>query len=327
MTPYHEMSHRAQLHREHNIAEAALARYRIREARLTLLTHNFNTVYRVDSAAGRFVLRIQEPNTLDAPTIGSELAWLAALRHDTDLAVPQPLPNDAGELLTALQPQGMPPRHIALFRWMDGQIVGKATTPARLFKVGMLMATLHRHAQSFIPPSPFTRPRWDWARMFGAGSVFGSGRIDPLLADEDRPAFAEASAVVRRAMEELGEGSEAFGLIHSDLHSWNYLYQRGEIKAIDFEICGWGHWILDLAVTIEALAGPRKAAMRDAFLSGYTSVRPLPAGFEQHERAFLLARLACFTNWVIESNNPKMKERAARSVARLAEDIRQIIAE
>lgn len=328
MTPYQQLSSRAQIGRERQLAEATLPRYGLHEAKLTLITHNFNTVYRVDALAGRFMMRIQEPNTLDAQAIRSELAWLTAIRRDTDLLVPEPLNNDAGAMLTNVSAVGMPSeRHIAVFRWMDGKMVGKTISPTKLYKVGVLMAKLHQYTQSWQPPTNFTRPRWDWARLFGVDSVFGNGKIDPLLTAETRAIYTAASQYVLEAMTALGTSPVAYGLIHNDLHSWNYLYHKGEIEAIDFEVSGWGVWGLDMAVTIEALRnGANKVAMRDAFLRGYSSVRPLPPGFEMHERAMLVARLATMANWAVESNNPELKAEAPAIVLRLADRMAQTMA-
>jgi len=40
--------------------------------------------------------------------VGSELAWLAALRQETELAAPAPLPTRDGDLLTVAAHPGVP---------------------------------------------------------------------------------------------------------------------------------------------------------------------------------------------------------------------------
>lgn len=308
---------------ERRLATAMLSQWPIGTAKLRLLTANFNTVYRVDAANGqRYVLRLHQPNVLDVPTINSELQWLATIHQDTDLEVPQPQPSKEGELLM-LMPDANTMRNAALFRWIDGHIVGKALTPARLFKVGCLMATLHRQARSFSPPPSFTRPRWDWDKIFGANSPIGRGEFDQILSAADRETYQQAGQQVRQAMTELGEDPEAFGLIHNDLHSRNYLHHHGTIKAIDFEVSGWGWWIQDMAVTIEALGRKNGVAQREAFLQGYTSVAPLPPGFYEYERNFILARYGCFAIWMTESQNPKYRNELPGGLAAVAAAMRE----
>lgn len=40
--------------------------------------------------------------------------------------------------------------------------------------------------------------------------------------------------------------SVSAGLIHGDLHQENYLFCRGAVGAIDFDDCGYGHFLCQL---------------------------------------------------------------------------------
>ena len=81
MRPYDSLSGRGQLGRLRRLGRAALAAYPgdLEDGRLTLLRHEQNVTYRVDAGGTRHVLRISRPDLHDAATIGSEMAWLAAL--------------------------------------------------------------------------------------------------------------------------------------------------------------------------------------------------------------------------------------------------------
>lgn len=59
-----------------------------------------------------------------------------------------------------------------------------------------------------------------------------------------------AQGTKRAAMDMLGERSATFGLIHADLHLDNVLFAGGEARPIDFDDCGLGHWLYDIAVTL-----------------------------------------------------------------------------
>lgn len=57
------------------------------------------------------MLRVHRPDGPTTAVVGSELAWLAALRQETELAAPAPLPNRDGDLLTvAAHPGVLQPR-------------------------------------------------------------------------------------------------------------------------------------------------------------------------------------------------------------------------
>jgi Ser/Thr protein kinase RdoA (MazF antagonist) len=89
--------------------------------------------------------------------------------------------------------------------------------------------------------------------------------------------FKSVSQDAKRAMEKLGQGKDAFGLIHADLYPENILYSAGRAMPIDFEDCGYSYWIWDIAVALCTWAWDGHwAAMRDAFYEGYQAVGCLP---------------------------------------------------
>jgi Ser/Thr protein kinase RdoA (MazF antagonist) len=91
------------------LALRALEAYDLAEPRLKAIIHETNTTFRVDAADGSlYVLRIHAPLARTAAAVQSELLWLAAIRRDTDLTVPEPIPTRSGELLTIADAEGVP---------------------------------------------------------------------------------------------------------------------------------------------------------------------------------------------------------------------------
>jgi Ser/Thr protein kinase RdoA (MazF antagonist) len=61
-----------------------------------------------------------------------------------------------------------------------------------------------------------------------------------------------------------------FGLIHADLHQENYLFHGKQVRAIDFDDCGYGPFVYDLAVTLSELEHRADyPTLRAALLAGY----------------------------------------------------------
>jgi Ser/Thr protein kinase RdoA (MazF antagonist) len=290
---FSSLNHRAQVGRMTELARIALAAYPLSGLRLRLQAHRWNTTFRVVAPGGdQYLLRIPRASQISLEAARSELLWLDALRKETTLQVPEPVPNKEQSLLTVATCPGVPePRFCVLFRWIEGRFLHKGLTPSHLFQVGELMARLQDHAAQWQPPIGFTRSRVD---NLGALERGPADAFDPAVAERavqsvaavSTPAAAAvvASAIrkVWTAMEGLGEGPEVFGLMHADLHHRNFLFHRGIAAAIDFEDCGYGHWLYDFAVPLTALRRhPDYRALRQALLMGYRQRRPLAA---EHER-------------------------------------------
>ena len=66
------------------------------------------------------------------------------------------------------------------------------------------------------------------------------------------------------------------GLIHADLHLWNAVFAGGRVQLIDFDDCGFGPRLYDLAVALwEQRDSPGYPEFRAALLAGYLGVRDI----------------------------------------------------
>jgi hypothetical protein len=81
-------------------------------------------------------------------------------------------------------------------------------------------------------------------------------------------------------------------------------FDQGQAGAIDFDDCGWGHFLDDLAVTLSEVDGrARTPARRDGLLAGYRQVRPLPPGLDEHLPSFLALRELELTFWFVDQRS------------------------
>lgn len=285
---------RAQLSRLRVLAVNALGAYEIGPYRIRLVQHEENTTYLVDTDAGRYVLRIHRPPLRTMRTVDSELRWLEALSAETDLAVPRPVATRSGELEVYASSPGVPDGRICvLFHWLPGRFLDAKLRPPHLHQTGVLAARLQEHARQWPKPSDFRRPRQglitEPARAAESHGVSEpEARAEPTVGGDSERACAELAAVVgedatrpvrqlcaaindHRA--DLGTGWDVYGLQHGDLHQENYLFTDGRIGVIDFDDCGFGWYIDDLAVSASEIQGrPDTADLLDALLDGYRQV-------------------------------------------------------
>lgn len=289
MKAFRELSRPGRLYRLRELAHAALDIYDMADARLGFIQYGENTIYRVDTQEpaaakdgspyirGRYVLRIHAMD--DAAAIASELTWLEALNQEAGLPVPAPVATPEGKLLAAIITPGIPQgRVVSLMHWLDGQKIQRGLRPKHLKALGEVVAQLHAFAANWQPPAGFTRPTWDWEAQLG-GSMFEYSREDLAASMPTRfqEPFETVSQKAKQAMQLLGKGSDAFGLIHADLYPENVLFKANKAFPIDFEDCGFGYWIWDIAVALCAWAwGDEWERMRDAFREGYARFRTLP---------------------------------------------------
>ena len=317
------LSRRGQLSRLRRLGRTALASYGLEDARLTLLRFENNTTFRVDASRGRYLLRINRPQVHGPDTISSELAWLSALRRDTDLGVPEPVAALDGSLVVIVNDAGVPGAHsCVLLRWLDGRFIDQRLAPVHLRRVGALAGRLQKHAATWKPPAGFLRPRVDaLTNQAKVDSISRSAAValdgehptavdadralrlvDALVSSKDAALLASALEVVWATTRRLAKETGAFGLIHGDLHYENFLFHRGEARAIDFDDCGWGFYLYDLAVTLWELEDrPRYRELGDALVGAYAKIGHLPEDHAMHLNALFVLRRMQILLWVIES--------------------------
>lgn len=309
--PFHSLSHRGQVRRLAELSRTALRAYPLHGARLRLLAHTTHTSFRVTAPNGdQFVLRVHPPGQNSVEAVRSELLWLAALREE-GLSVPEPVLNQERRLVTVATDPGVPePRLCVLFRWIEGRFLYQGLTSSHLAQAGDLMARLHDHAAQWRRPPEFTRHRVDNLDLTQRGP---DDRFDPTVAERATQTVTsahtpEAGRVIAAAipriwttLKALREEPDTFGLVHGDLHQRNILFGKDGIGAIDFECCGYGHWVYDLVVPLTQLhRHPAYAALREALLTGYRRRRSLPAEQEAHLETFVALREVQSLLWLTQ---------------------------
>jgi Ser/Thr protein kinase RdoA (MazF antagonist) len=325
MRPFARLSGPGQVRRLRPLALAALAEYGLAGARLRPLAHWNNATFAVQFGTRRLVLRLNRPGFQDRTAIRSELQWLRALAA-AGLRVPEPVSAPDGRLVVRAGAAGVPePRDCALFAWLPGRFLDRSLGAAHLEAVGRFAAQLH--STPFAPPPGFARKRWDLRTLMGGDPGIDQEAIKSYLRPGEGRVIAAVRARLEKTFGELGEGKEAWGLIHADLHPGNLLFRGGAVGAIDFDDCGWGCCLYDLAVILSGLRGrPRFPELRGALLRGYCQVRGLPAAHERHLETFMAGRLLGLAIWMAGvPDHPENRRRAPGVVAATLEQLRAFV--
>jgi homoserine kinase type II len=242
-----------------------------------------NTNVRVETAGGRYFLRINEGKAED--DVEREAAIVA---HLAGRGVPTPAPLRALDGTPYLRWQG---QFVSLFPWLEGRTLTRAELTADHARaVGRALASLHLAGTDY----PDRR----------------SGRYEPheidrrlaTVVDLQRSDLADALAVLEPelgALRTLRRPNLPEGLIHGDLFIDNVMFALSDQPAlralIDFEQASWGRLAYDLAVTTLAFGYGRddfRAEIVAALFEGYTAMR-VPSADERAAFGAELRFAAC----------------------------------
>jgi len=189
----------------------------------------------------------------------------------------------------------------------------------QLERVGELMGELQNHASSWERPPGFIRSHVDYPIETAKGlpdpfapEVIASihDLVSETLSAKEAEQITAILERVRAAEESLGQGPDAFGLIHADLHYYNLLFEGETVRAIDFDDCGFGPHLYDLAVMLSQIWGRHNyAALRAGLLAGYRRVHSLPLEHEPYLDAMIALRQVQDLMWILVwRKHPALRE-------------------
>lgn len=235
----------------YTLAESAVTRYpENAHGMVTELCHSENATYRVDTPDGnRFAMRVHRTNYHNRTNIESELAWLDALRS-AGFEVPQAIAGNDRHYVQSVQNGHDIKRNIVLFKWIDGVMPSIDVDMTAFQQLGAITANLHNHSRRWAKPVWFKRLVWDHETMVGAQGHWGDWRNTAGLNDSHSRLINEALCRVREELLGYGKGEQHYGLIHADLRLTNLLILGGTTRVIDFDDCGYGWYMHDLAAAL-----------------------------------------------------------------------------
>jgi len=265
--------------------------------RATLINLSENHTFRIDRpGAARHILRVHRPGYQSTAAIASELDWVSALRNDTDLPVPRPLVGRDGEFVQRIGPD----RVAVLFVFEQGREPVPGDDLAPLFRtIGRFSATAHRHVQGWNRPSSFTRPLWTAESILDPGGLWGDWRKAPHVEGATRAALDRLDGRLREVLAAYGTSADRYGLVHADMRLANLLVAGDEVMLIDFDDCGFCWFMYDLAASLSFIETSEEVpALRQSWIDGYTTVRPLSADDLQVIDAMILLRRMALLAWI-----------------------------
>ena len=313
------------------IAELAMRRWNLPPQEMSWLGFGSNVVVKARAAGGDYVLRLHPPGGVKATWLRSEMQWLYSIRRNTDLPAPFPvatLVDGREQLFLELHHSTLPPPHkvyAAVFQFLEGEVKSaRALSPEDVYRIGEYLGKLHTIAQIKVPVE-FDRPRLNWEGLFGDDSPYASPTENELVSVEQSAVFDEVAERLRQPLSNLAYKSGSAGLIHADLLAKNVIFREDTVAALDFEYCGWGFFLYDLAPLLWQLKGDRATdypALEDMVWRGYTSIRPAADSYRELLEPLIAARQLASCRWLMANlQNPTLREIAPSLIAKRCDEL------
>lgn len=277
---------------------AALSAYgRAPDAPLRLLSLSENATYLVDDG-DPLVLRVHRPGYHDLAAIRSELAWMTALRRDTDVVTPSLVPAADGREVVSAAVDGRT-LYVDAMTYVDGCTAEERPDAVGYDELGRLTAQMHDHATRWTAPGFFTRFRWDLDATLGPAARWGDWRVASGLGAAGAEVVGAAATRVVATLTDFGQTPDRFGLIHADLRMANLMVTASGLTVIDFDDSGWSWYLADLGAVVSFIEDTADAQRMIAdWLRGYREVRALPATHLAMIPTFVMWRRLMLTAWV-----------------------------
>ncbi|HGG04524.1 MAG TPA: homoserine kinase [Aliiroseovarius sp.] len=268
------------------------------------ITESENAVYEVQTANGKAALRLHRPGYQSEAAIRSELWWVQALAN-AGVSVPKPIPARDGALIATLPDD----RLASMVEWVPGApygvygepLAGTGPEQEALFgRIGQAIAQLHNVTDTLTLPPGFQRHAWDSDGFLGDTPFWGRFWENPSLTDDEVTLVQRARAVARDRLRVFRENGADYGLIHADVLRSNTYVDGDRVTLIDFDDCGFGFRIYDLATLMSQNEGlDNTPALQAAAIEGYRRDRPLSDEAVALLPMFLMLRRFASMGWIV----------------------------
>ena len=158
---------------------------------------------------------------------------------------------------------------------------------------------MHAQSRAWRRPGHFERMVWDHAGTVGPAAHWGQWERAPGLTPAQRETLRLTERLLGQRLDAFGTGPERFGLIHADLRSANLLVDGERTHVIDFDDCGLGWFLHDMASTLSFIEHRAdRDRLMDAWAEGYCRAGSLSQAERDEFPTFLMQRRLQLLAWM-----------------------------
>lgn len=209
-----------------------------------LIRNGLNHVFGTESEDGTpVIIRISDGTVRSRGELLGELRWLDHLISH-GCTVTTPIASKSGELLETIElDEGA--MHVCCFKRFAGRELHPAFdaewNDQLLINLGREIGRIHRASDQLNLPSDQDRLPWYESALT---------QIPDPLPEGFNPRVTEAMQTFLIELRGRPTPPRHYGLVHRDLHSGNFLYEKGQVQIIDFDLGCYGWRTMDFAVLL-----------------------------------------------------------------------------
>ena len=264
---------------------------------LNFISDSSNQIYSFQKNGDEFIIRFSERPTEQTRQTKAEMDWLYYLAQN-NVNVSLPLATDNNQLVISTEIDGKS-YIISAFEILAGRFWNK-TDPALwnagiFYNWGKVMGDIHRLTKAYSA-----------ANDSDIRDVFTG--YEALHMDN----IKHCSTVYKITMDLIDEimslpkDADSYGLIHYDLHPWNFIIDGMNINVFDFDDSLYGWFALDIGIALYhgLWWGRKNDAERDftneiieSFINGYILANPIADFWLKKIPLFMKFRQICKFSW------------------------------
>jgi Ser/Thr protein kinase RdoA (MazF antagonist) len=259
-----------------------------------------NVVVKLISETGQpYALRIRKIIGTYQEQIMSELVILRDFAEFAHADVPAPLLTRAGELFCIVR-VGDETYMCIIFYWVPGvHVAGHDITFQQMGFMAYSVAQLHSFALQYKSPAGLVRPVYDENWFFGTKSWTTTPDFVSRFNPDDAVYLRSVNDTIRSYLRTYPRNPSTFGLIHYDLHVGNFLFHESGANMIDFDECGFGYYLFDLAhILFEFIEHPQFDVFKNTAVEQYAAATTTARFSDRDLAMFLALQGIAYANWL-----------------------------
>mgnify|MGYP000082090967 CR=1 FL=1 len=292
--------------------------YCLKIRQLKFIHHGENTTFKLlDNKGDSYQVRIHRYNYHSDKAILEEITWVNRL-FNKGMDVPCPVHNKAGKFLSKeIFRFDDTSRQVVIFKWVKGRRILTYFPDHKFSQIGKTLAFLHKDTFNYKVKH---RKYWGADGLVGKNKTYGKTKKIEWLTQKEEALLKRVTKTNLRLLRKYERNTNKVGLIHADIHSGNILMNKGEVCLIDFDDCGDGMHLYDIATTLykpwrnytlKKLPYKRYTEIQDYLLQAYSKIHNITQKDIEMIPVFLDTRVLTGIEWLNHViDNPRLAKLA-----------------